>query len=276
MTVCCAQIAQARKEGWRSPAATIQTDIAYGGNPLQKLDVYAPPVLKGQARPVHIFIHGGGWQNGDKKMAKDLGQFSVENGIVFVSINYRLSPKDMHPTHAQDCAAAVKWVYDNIGKFGGDKNNITLSGHSAGAHLAALIGTDPKYLNAHSLDPTLFHAVIPVDTGSFDFSVPLEKGGRRVNPMIDEAFGTDPAIRADASPITHARTNKNLPRFVMFVIANRPDAVQQTKNLDAALKTSGGSSEYHIMDGLTHRSVRLAMAEPESPVAQKILDVILR
>lgn len=253
----------------------IKTDIAYGNDPLQKLDIYAPRGRK-TLKPVLIFVHGGAWQHGDKSMAKKHhGSFYANHDIVFVSVNYRLGPKDVHPAQAVDNAAAVKWVYDHIGEYGGDKNNIYISGHSAGAHLVALIATDPKYLQAHGLSPTLFKAVIPNDTGSFDFNDPIEKGRFLVQPKIDEVFGTDPNGLAEASPITYARSTKNLPRFIIFVTSERPDAVMQSRVFDVALKKSGAHSALHIINGYSHREMNIAMSKPGSPISQRILDVLL-
>ncbi len=262
---------RAKESKWAN--TLIKTDIAYGNDDLQKLDIYAPRGQKA-LKPVLIFVHGGGWQRGDKKMAKDHGKFYADQGIILVSVNYRLAPKDLHPAQAIDTAAAVKWVYDHISDYGGDKNNIYISGHSAGAHLVGLIGTDNKYLATHNLSPTMFKAVFPNDTGSFDFNDPIEKGARIVQPKIDETFGTDPVGLAEASPITYARSNKSFPHFVMFVTAERPDAVRQTKAFDDALKGSGAQSEMHVIDGNSHREMNLAMSDPNSPISKKILEVI--
>lgn len=251
----------------------IKKDIAYGTDELQKLDIYAPRGQKA-LKPVLIFVHGGGWQRGDKAMAKDHGMFYSDHGIVLVSVNYRLGPKDVHPAQAVDTAAAVKWVYEHIGEYGGDKNNLYISGHSAGAHLVALIGTDPKYLNKHSLKPTIFKAIFPNDTGSFDFNDPIEKGRWFVQPKIDEVFGTDPAGLAEASPITYAHSEKSFPRFVMFVTAERPDAVRQTKAFNDALIGSGAQSEMIVVEGNSHRDMNLDLHNPDSPIAKTVLNVI--
>ncbi len=251
----------------------IKNDVAYGSETLQTLDIYAPRGRKA-LKPVLIFIHGGGWQVGDKKRYKEMGQFYADKSVVLVAINYRLSPDVVHPAHAQDSAKAVKWVYDNIDQYGGDKQKLYLSGHSAGAHLSALLGTDPKYLAEHGLKPTIFKAVMPNDTASFDFLNPIQKGKWLVQPMIDKAFGTDPEGLKEASPITHARSNKGFPPFVMFVTETRDDAVEQTRLFNEALSLSGANSEYHVIDGKTHRQMAKGMFDPKSPISKKILDVI--
>ncbi len=251
----------------------VEKDIAYGAAPRQKLDIYAPQGLKA-LKPVLIFIHGGGWQRGDKSSAEKHGTFYAEKGAVFISINYRLSPKDKHPAQAEDSAAAVKWVYDNIHQYGGNKHSIHIAGHSAGAHLAALIATDERYLAAHSLSPLLFKSVIPNDTASYDFSTPLVIGKRLVQPKIDATFGTTPQKIKAASPISYVQDNKNLPPFICFVTGKRPDAVAQTHAFTAAIKTASGQSETHIIDGLSHREMNQAMSDPASPLAQRVLKAL--
>jgi arylformamidase len=248
-------------------------DIAYGADTRQKLDIYAPQGLKA-LKPVLIFIHGGGWQRGDKSSAEKHGAFYAEKGAVFISINYRLSPKDKHPAQAEDSAAAVKWVYDNIHQYGGNKHSIHIAGHSAGAHLAALIATDGRYLAAHSLSPLLFKSVMPNDTASYDFSTPLVIGKRLVQPKIDATFGTTPQQIKAASPISYIQDNKNLPPFICFVTGKRPDAVAQTHAFTAAIKTASGQSETQIIEGLSHREMNLAMSDPASPLAKRVLKAL--
>jgi acetyl esterase/lipase len=251
----------------------IAKDIAYGVDTLQKLDIYAPQGQKA-LKPVLIFIHGGGWQRGDKSSAEKHGTFYAEKGAVFVSINYRLSPKDKHPAQAEDSAAAVKWVYDNIHQYGGNKHSIHIAGHSAGAHLAALIATDGRYLAAHDLSPLLFKSVMPNDTASYDFSTPLVIGKRLVQPKIDATFGTTPQQIKAASPFSYVQDNKNLPPFICFVTGKRPDAVAQTHAFTAAIKTAGGQSETHIIDGLSHREMNQAMSDSASPLAQRVVKAL--
>ena len=180
----------------------------------------------------------------------------------------------MHPAQAKDSAAAVRWVYDNIDQYGGDNAKISISGHSAGAHLAALIGTDSKYLTEHNLAPTLFNAVIPADAASFDFNTPIVKGKRLVQPKIDATFGTNPQDLNEASPISHTKDNKDIPPFILFVTSKRPDAVEQTHAFSKAIKNSGGKSTVHIIDGKSHRAMAIAMSDPESTISKTIMEAI--
>jgi len=139
------------------PYATIP-----GVNPnLLSLDVYAPAT--GQNHPVIVMVHGGGWQRGDKanaNIATNKYRHFTQAGYVFVSINYRLSPAVKHPAHVQDVAKALAWVAKNINRYSGNPARIYLMGHSAGAHLAALVATDQRYLEAAGENLQLLKGVI--------------------------------------------------------------------------------------------------------------------
>ncbi|HEY5411696.1 MAG TPA: alpha/beta hydrolase [Caulobacteraceae bacterium] len=112
---------------------TVVRDVATGSDPLQKIDVFQP-TAKGPARPVMIFVHGGGFVRGDKKQTDNMLVWAVDHGMVGVDVDYRLAPKDPWPAGAQDLEAAVAWTRANIAAHGGDPNRVILWGHSAGAN----------------------------------------------------------------------------------------------------------------------------------------------
>ena len=118
---------------------TIQRDIAYGADPLQKLDVFVPEGRHANL-PVLLFVHGGGFTRGDKHGAfqpDNMTLWAAKHGMVGVNINYRLAPASPWPAGAQDLAAAIAWTRANAAKFGGDPDRIVLFGHSAGANHVA-------------------------------------------------------------------------------------------------------------------------------------------
>lgn len=256
----------------------ILKDIAYGSAPLQKLDIYKPAnATKGNLLPVHVFIHGGAWRAGDKDQHRAMGNFYAERGAVLVTINYRLFPKDPHPAQIEDVATAVKWLYDHIGEYGGDRTRLVLSGHSAGAHLAALLAADPQYLTKHHLRTDLLRAVVPVDTASFDFTSRADGGPvvRAVNRTIKRNFGPDDVQLRAASPIYQAPRNGHLPEFYLFVTSQRADAVKQTKDFADVLDRAGApASEVKIIEGLSHSEMARAISDANSPIAQRILRLL--
>ena len=128
-----------------------RTDIDYKDNVfyLDKkdlLDIYIPKGKKNY--PVVIYFHGGALIAGSKEMGKDVGEKLAKNGIGFVSANYRLSPTVKYPDHINDAQAATEWVFNNIESLGGDLKNVYVSGHSAGAYLAAILALN-KELRIH-------------------------------------------------------------------------------------------------------------------------------
>src|SRR5713226_2558393 len=129
-------------------AQDVKRNIPYA-NPAderQVLDVYSPQNAKNL--PVVFWIHGGGWQGGDKTDVQIKPQAFMDKGFVFVSTNYRLLPSVDMATIVHDIAKSIRWVHDHIAEHGGDPNRLFIMGHSAGAQLAALICTDDRYLKA--------------------------------------------------------------------------------------------------------------------------------
>lgn len=214
--------------------------FSYGKDPKQSLNVYRPVVeANSQPLPVVIWVHGGGWRNGDKdnRAGISLCQTWANAGVVVVGLDYRLTPAVVHPAHVKDVAAGIAWVHGNIAKHGGDPKRVFLLGHSAGAHLVALVATAPSYLQAHDLTPTTALAgVMAIDTASYDLTATRTPAVRK---MIADAFGNDAETLNGASPLQHARRNPDAcPPFVIAAVKQRPEAVQESTALNAALPKS--------------------------------------
>ena len=148
-----------------APAIIILKDIPYyvgeGVDPERnKLDLYLPKGRKDF--PVLFWVHGGGLRRGNRKNTQALGETFAKQGIGFVAIGYRLSPAVTHPAHIEDVARAFAWTVRNITNHGGRADAIFVSGHSAGASLAALLATDESYLKAHKLAFANIKGVISV------------------------------------------------------------------------------------------------------------------
>ncbi len=171
------------------------------------LDIHAPKNAK--AAPVVVYVHGGYWKAGDKANTGNLPQFFCGHGFVFVTINYRLAPAAKHPALTQDVARAVAWVHDHIARHGGDPAQIFLTGHSAGAHLVALLGTDAKRLGELGKPLSILRGVIPLDSAAMDIR-DIAANDRRTDSPYRAAFGDEPSAWADASPIVHAANAKGL------------------------------------------------------------------
>ena len=116
----------------------VELDVAYGGDPRQRLDVYLPEAVRPGGVPVLCFLHGGAWRNGDKVWMGFLAPLFVDLPAVFVSVGYRLSPAHRFPSHLEDAREAFAWVRTNVAGYGGDPQRLFVGGHSAGGHLAVL------------------------------------------------------------------------------------------------------------------------------------------
>jgi acetyl esterase/lipase len=167
-----------------------------------KLDLYLP---KGQKDfPVLFFVHGGEWRKGYKEEYKMLGELIAGQGIGTVVINYRLSPQVQHPAQIQDVARAFAWTRQHVGEYGGKPDQIVVMGHSAGAHLVALLATDEQYLKDVGLSRRDVRGVINVS------GVPILSP---MIPMIRQAFGKTKVCH-DASPFYHV--DGKLPPFLLL------------------------------------------------------------
>ncbi|MCA9141006.1 MAG: alpha/beta hydrolase [Planctomycetales bacterium] len=151
-------------------AQTRLSDIPYveNGHERQVLDIYKPEQSADAPLPVMFWIHGGGWQVGDKSDVALKPKVLTERGFVFVSTNYRLLPDVEMGTLIRDIAQSLAWVHKNISEHGGDPKRIFVGGHSAGAQLAALICTDHRYLAEHDISLSVLKGCVPVDGDTYD------------------------------------------------------------------------------------------------------------
>lgn len=246
---------------------------------LTSLDIYAPKNANNS--PVMIMIHGGGWQIGDKLnpgLNDNKIPFFNNNGIIYVSINYRLSPVIQHPEHIKDVAEAVSWVYDNIGKYGGDKNKLFVMGHSAGAHLAALVATDERRLKQHNKDLSIIKGVILLDGAGYDIpqqtNSQIRFGGLNaiggiLNEMYLNAFTENEEIQKDASPYYHISKGKNIPPFLIFTAGGRIASVNQSKKMVDALQKAGVKAQTFDDRDKSHRTINVNFGLANEMITQR-------
>lgn len=255
-------------------AGTKVTGIGYvpGGDPLQSLDVVGREMPDGCAgAPVVVWVHGGGWQRGSKNnVSADQLAWAADNGWVHVSVDYRLTPAVTYPEHNRDLAAALAWVHDNIADHGGDPTTVAVVGHSAGAQIASSVGADPRYLAVHGLTPgDGIRCVVSLDTEGYD----LGRGGS--SAVYTAAFGSDPDVRADASPITHLRSGS--PRADMLVVT-RGSAARRSIAADFVDRhnATGGNAELVVAGNLTHAGVNEALGQVDDQYVTPAATMFLR
>lgn len=203
----------------------------------QSLDIYNSE--PGKAKPVLVFVHGGGWLLGDKttKIKRKVALFK-KLGYVFVSVNYRHSSffnkKIQYPVHVTDVADAMKWIWENIGAYGGDKNKVALMGHSAGAQMVSLLATSPTLLSQRGIEPKNIKGIISMDTEGYDVEGMCNAGAN----IYLKIFGKDPNAWKEASPMNHIKIGSQYPPF-FIVMRGKPYRIEMAQKFADKLKSAG-------------------------------------
>lgn len=236
----------------------------------QTLDVYAPK--DGSDHPVVVWIHGGGWRQGDKRSIQGKPQAFVDQGFVFVSINYRFVPQATLKEMTGDVAKAIRWVHDHAAEYSGKPDSIFVMGHSAGAHLAALVCTDERYLKAEGLPLSIIKGCVPVDTAAYDIPRRFESMGAARAGAGKAIFGGDEATHRELSPITFVAKDKSIPPFLILHVADRADSKAQSKLFAKALHDAGGSATVVPAEGKTHGTINTELGLPDDKPTKALFD----
>jgi len=265
-----------------SQAQEPKRDIPYATPAAERqvLDIYAPPNAKNL--PVVFWIHGGGWQTGDKSSVQEKPRAFVDRGFVFVSTNYRLLPNVEMGTIIRDVAKSLGWVHKNIAQHGGDPNRIIVGGHSAGAQLAALVCIDDRYLKAEGVQFDALKGCFPVDGDTYDVPAMIETAEtrRRVHgqpPPTNghrEKFGNDPEKHRDFSAVTHVAKGKGIPPFLILYVADHPDNAAQAQRLGAVLKDAGLPATVFGAKDTNHTKINANLGQPDDPVTKALFDFV--
>jgi arylformamidase len=250
------------------------------GDERQVLDVYSPP--KAKDLPVVFWIHGGGWQAGDKSDVQIKPRAFMDKGFVFVSTNYRLLPNVDMAAIVSDIAKSIHWVHDHIAEYGGDPKRLLVMGHSAGAQLAALICTDDRYLKTEGLSLAIIKGCVPVDGDTYDVpaiietaevrwkvhGLPKAKFGHR------EKFGNDPEKHRDFSAVTHVAKDKGIPPFLILHVAGHPDTTAQALRLGNVLKDAGVPAKVVAGIETTHNKINADLGQPDNPTTKALFEFV--
>lgn len=237
----------------------LHADLSYDlGSPVSpaahnRLDLFVPrrPALRPRRpsslrRPVVVYVHGGGWHAGDKRRVGHKARLFTSAGYLFASVNYRLSPsvrglpatdRVRFPDHPHDVGEALGWLTRNVRRYGGDPDRLVLIGHSAGAHLASMVGVDPSFSSAHGVPARAVRGVVSLDTAAFDIAAKADPARSRRPQLFWNAFGTPQEETADplwasASPINFA--DRRDPAFLL-VTQRRPTRVAENGAMLRAL-----------------------------------------
>ncbi|MBA4015805.1 MAG: alpha/beta hydrolase [Pirellula sp.] len=258
----------------------IVRDVPYAepANPRQMLDVYAP--AEGKNLPVIVWIHGGGWRRGDKASVQLKPAAFNERGFVFVSTTYRFVPDVSVKEMTGDVARAIRWVHDHAAEYGGDGKRIIVMGHSAGAHLAALVCTDESYLKSVGLSLEMIKGCVPIDVSMYDIPTQMAAvSDEAKKAAYRNAFGDEEASHRALSPAQHVAAGKHIPPFLILYCADRAEAPAQSKLFAAVLQKAGISAEAFAGKGKTHTSISADIGKPDDPptlAIDKFLDDALK
>ena len=265
-------------------AQNLTSNIPYAdsGHERQVLDIYAPD--DAEQLPVIFWIHGGGWQTGDKTDVQIKPRVFADRGFVFVSTNYRLLPEVDMGELIRDVAKALGWVHKNISEHGGDPGRIFVMGHSAGAQLAALLCIDERYLKAEGVPFEALKGCVPVDGDTYDLpaiiataeirqtvhGLPLPEFGHRVK------FGNDPKKHVDFSAVTHVAKGNGIPPFLILHVAGHPDVTAQARRLGAVLQQADVPVTLFGARETTHNKLNADLGLPNDPATRELFSFLDR
>jgi acetyl esterase/lipase len=237
------------------------TDVAYGNESRQRLDLY----LSGRRpSPLFFFVHGGGWRSGDKSRYQPLGQVLSSFGYAAALPNHRLAPEALHPAHATDIAAALGFLQRRADDYGIRADGICLAGHSSGGHLVSLIALHPAYLADAGLARDQIGGVISI-SGVYDLTKYQSIGAE----YLAAAFGREPDVFRDASPVAHI--SPGAPPFLLaYAEYDYPGASDQAQLVADALKRAGAKATVVRVPGRDHVSILTGVRSPLDPLALAI------
>lgn len=237
----------------------VEADMSYGSLERQALDVYTSPRTESDNGLV-IFVHGGYWDSGDKTDFRFIADSLTEHGFVTVIPNFRLVPNVTFPSYVEDVALAVKWVFENR-----PSNKVFLMGHSSGAHVAALVAFDERYLDAVGLANDDLSGFIGL-AGPYDFLPPTNRRTRAALGPEDNWHATQPIGFVDTG---------DPPAFLATGLADETVNPDNSKRLTARIAERGGVAELRTYPGLSHGTLIGAMARAGRVLQPAVLDDVV-
>ena len=245
----------------------VQRDIAYGELARQRLDIYQPTQRSGDKNPVIVFFYGGGWEGGEKKDYKFVGEALSSHGLTVVIADYRVYPEVVFPDFIDDAAAAVAWTKANINSFGADPDQLFIAGHSAGAHIASMLVLNDEYLKKYALTPDDVKGMVGL-AGPYDF-LPFK------SDTLKTIFGPED-LRWQSQPINFVQGD-NPPMLLM--VGERDLTVWPRNSIRLAEKiaATGGEVELQKFPDYGHVAMVAKLAKPlrgDGAILQPILAFI--
>lgn len=226
----------------------VTRSVAYAERPRQTLDVCRP--VDAVAAPVVVFFYGGGWRSGKKELYRYVARALARRGYVAVVPDYRIYPEARYPDFVEDAALAVHWISDNARRFGGAPEKVFLAGHSAGAHIAAMLAIDGRWLQQVGLTPQRNVAGLIGIAGPYDF-LPLR------DEVLKVIFGG--ADRPETQPISHVSPGAP-PALLMTGSNDRIVEAGNSTRLAERLRAAGNTATVLIYRRVGHYLIIAALA----------------
>lgn len=255
----------------RYASARVSGTVIYGSHERQQVDLYMPDNPLGEATLV-FYIHGGGWSMGNHRMVDAKPAHFTGQGHVFASAGYRVLPDAPVEQQAADLGAALRAVRAQAEDYGFDPARVVLMGHSAGAHLAALLATDPQYAgNAFGA----IRGVVLIDGGGYDIALALTMPEMEAPLIYRDVFGTDPARHKALSPLTHVG-GRDAPNWLILHVAERPATTRQADIFSSALIKAGRKANVVPLSDTSHMRINREIGTEAGAAQTQAIDAFLQ
>ena len=264
-----------------APLAPTKADVPYAGTTdfRQTLNVYVPASKPAKPAQVIFWIHGGGWQGGEKTNVQLKPKFFTDLGYVFISTNHRYVKAVPMSEIFADLAKSLRWTHEHAAEFGGDPARIVIMGHSSGAQLAAYLAIDERPLKAEGLSLKMFKGCVPVDADTFDIPAVIalatanRKAAGKPEPKYGhrEIFGGQPERWTDYSAVTHVAAGKGIPPFLILYDAAAALTPDQAKRLESALTSKGIPARAFGAQNTNHGKINTDLGLPNDPSTAELL-----
>ena len=230
------------KEGY-----SLNADVAYGEHKRQQMDIYMPASIK-PGSPVLVFFYGGSWTSGEKSRYRFVGQAFASAGYITVIPNYRVYPDNLFPDFIEDGARAIRWLQDNDYT----RNGVVVSGHSAGAHIAAMIAFDKSYLDQQAVKDNTVRALVGY-SGPYD---EFKLTSRKLRTIFSEA---EPL--SVSNPINFV-SERSPQALLIHGLGDRTVLARHSKNLAARLSAVDVDVTELYYPDTGHASIVASIAKP--------------
>ncbi|MGB3541572.1 alpha/beta hydrolase [Rubrivirga sp.] len=273
--------------------ALIERDLAYtdGGGDKHRLDLFLPVATASRPWPTVVFVHGGGWTEGDRAQTfggediyGNVGRFFAAHGIGSAVVSYRLMPDATWREQVEDVAAAVAFVQDEVGRRGGDPSSVAVMGHSAGGYLAAFVALDASVLEDAGAEPVCGAAIVSgaaldlADDATWETGTEFDYYARRFSPSrtpIDGPPAEPYGWQIEASPASYA--TPSAPPFSIVYGDGEEELFQTQANaLTRALEAENVPVEVAIMPVFNHEAGVFNLSRDDKVAGSEALRLVDR